>query len=63
MTDLEVTIERLERAIKTTARIIERHNMLQLMPTLRRLEAERDRLIRDGDPLAYVRRLLGKDAA
>jgi hypothetical protein len=62
MTDLEVTIERLERAIKTTARVIERH-MLQLMPTLRRLEAERDKLIRDGDPFTYVRRLLGKDAA
>ena len=62
MTDLEVTIERLERAIKTKARVIERH-MLQLMPTLRRLEAERDKLIRDGDPLTYVRRLLGKDAA
>jgi hypothetical protein len=53
-----VTIERIERAIKTTARVTERHNLPQLMPTLRRLEAERDRLIRDGDPIEYAKRLL-----
>jgi hypothetical protein len=54
-----VTVERIERAIKTTARVMARHNLPQLMPTLQRLEAERDRLIRDGDPIEYAKRLLG----
>ena len=58
-----VTVERLECAIKTTARVMARHDLAQLMPILKRLEEERDRLIRDGDPIEYAKRLLGKDAA
>jgi hypothetical protein len=54
-----VTIERLERAIKVTARCMVDHDLpQQLMPTLRRLEAERDRLMRDGDAIEYAKRLL-----
>jgi ribosomal 50S subunit-associated protein YjgA (DUF615 family) len=40
-----------------------RHDLAQLTPILKRLEEERDRLIRDGDPIEYAKRLLGKDAA
>ena len=53
-----VTVERLERAIAITAEAMTRHNLPQLLPTLKRLEAERDKLIADGDPIAYAKRLL-----
>jgi hypothetical protein len=54
-----VTIERLESAIKTTARCMVTHDLgPQLMPTLKRLEAERDRLMRDGDAIEYAKRVL-----
>jgi hypothetical protein len=51
-------IERIERAIKITAAAMVRHDLPQLMPTLRRLEAERDRLVREDDPLGYARKVL-----
>jgi hypothetical protein len=35
-----------------------RHDLPQLLPTLRRLEAERGRLVREGDPLSYARKVL-----
>ena len=60
---LTVTIERIDCAIKTTAKAMTRHNLPQLWPTLRRLEAERDRLIQEGDPIEYARRILDKEAA
>ena len=44
----EVTGERLERAIKATARCMVDHDLPQLLPTLKRLEAERDRLMKLG---------------
>ncbi len=56
--DNVVTVERLERAIKVTARCMVEHALPQLLPILKRLEAERDRLARDGDALEYARRLL-----
>jgi hypothetical protein len=34
------------------------HDLPQLLPTLRRLEAERDRLMEEGDPLGYARKVL-----
>ena len=46
-----VTIERLERAITITAEAMSRHNLPQLLPTLKRLEAARDDLIANGDPI------------
>jgi hypothetical protein len=57
MTD-EVTVARLERAIRTTARCMVQHDLPRLLPTLKRLEAERERLIKDGDAITYARGLL-----
>lgn len=56
--DGTVTVERLEHAIKITARAMVQHNLPQIMPTLRRLEAERDRLNSEPDAIEYARRLL-----
>jgi hypothetical protein len=53
-----VTIERIERAIATTANCMTRHNLPKLLPTLQRLEAERARLVAIGDPLEYAKRAL-----
>jgi ribosomal 50S subunit-associated protein YjgA (DUF615 family) len=53
-----VTVERIERAIATTVDCMTRHNLRQLLPTLQRLEAERDRLIAIGDPIEYAKRTL-----
>lgn len=53
-----VTVEELERAISITADVMVRHNLPQIMPTLKRLEAERDRLLREGDPIEYAKRVL-----
>jgi hypothetical protein len=60
-----VTIERIERAINLTADCMARHADLahQLMPTLKRLEAERDNLIADGDPVDYAKRILARRLA
>lgn len=57
-----VTVERIERAILVTAYCMAQHNLPQLMPTLKRLEAERDKLISEGDPIAYAKRLLARAA-
>lgn len=54
----EVTIDRLERAIKTTARVMVHLDMPQIAPTLKRLEVERDRLKAEGDALEHAREIL-----
>jgi hypothetical protein len=54
----EVTTERIERAIRTTARCMVQHDLPRLLPTLKRLEAERDRLMKEGDAIAYAKMLL-----
>jgi hypothetical protein len=59
----KVTVERIERAIKMTAEAIVRHNLPEIVPTLKRLETERDRLLQEGDPIAYAKRLLARNAA
>jgi hypothetical protein len=58
-----VTIERIERAINVTARAMADHNLPQLLPTLKRLEGERDKLVSEGDPIAYAKRVLAGRAA
>jgi hypothetical protein len=58
-----VTVERIERAIAITAEAMARHNLPQLLPTLKRLEAERDKLIVDGDPIDYAERLIARISA
>jgi hypothetical protein len=55
-----VTIERLERAIKTTAKLMVAYPDLahRMLPTLKRLQAEREELLKDGDPIALAKRIL-----
>jgi hypothetical protein len=60
MTLVPVTIERIDRAIAVTASCMARHNLPQLLPTLKRLEAERDNLIANGDPIEYAKRILAR---
>jgi hypothetical protein len=54
------TIERLERAIKVLAREMLRFPDLadRVLPNLKRLEAERDRLLQEGDALECAKRAL-----
>ncbi len=53
-----VTIDRLSNAIMVTAYAMVRHDLPQLLSTLKRLEAARDNLSRDGDALDYAKRVL-----
>jgi hypothetical protein len=55
---MTVTVELLEHAITMTAHCMAEHNLPQLLPTLKRLEAERDRLLQEGDPIEYAKRVL-----
>jgi hypothetical protein len=57
MTAAAITIERLECAIDITIDAMELHSLRELLPMLKRLEAERDKLMSEGDPLEYARRL------
>jgi FMN phosphatase YigB (HAD superfamily) len=57
---VSVTVERIDRAIATTVDCMARHDLPQLLPTLQRLEAERDRLIAIGDPVDHAKRLLAR---
>jgi hypothetical protein len=54
---MSVTIERLERAIRTVAEMMLKYN-LPLGPTIRFLEAERGKLLRETDDMAYARSIL-----
>jgi hypothetical protein len=56
--DEPITIERLDNAIVITAYCMQRHNLRQLFPTLKRLEAAREKLRADGDPIEYAKRVL-----
>jgi hypothetical protein len=58
-----VTIERLNHAIQVTSRVMAHHNLPQLLPTLKRLETERDKLLSEGDPIAYAKKVLARYAA
>jgi hypothetical protein len=55
-----VTIERLERAIHIVADVMVKHRRPGLIATIRRLEAERDRLRSETDPMEYAKELLSK---
>jgi hypothetical protein len=59
-----VTIERLEKAIKITAQCMLDYPDLAgiILPHLKRLEAERDRLLQEGDALEYAKRVLARAA-
>jgi hypothetical protein len=58
----EITVERLEHAIRLTAYCMKRHDLQQLMPTIRRLIAARDDLIANGDHLEFADRILERGA-
>jgi hypothetical protein len=54
-----VTPERIERAIRTVAELMVKHEM-DLMPTIRQLEAERDKLRQKTVHMNYAREILKK---
>ena len=58
MTDA-VTVERLEQAIRTVATMMVKHDM-PLGPTIRFLEAERDKLQQETSDMRYAREILPK---
>jgi hypothetical protein len=58
----DVTIDRLNHAIDTVARMMVRHDMPQLIVTIRRLEAERDKLRQETSAMDYARKILRKAA-
>ena len=57
-----VTLERLERAIRIVADMMVKHNRPGLIEHIKRLEAERDRLRKEADPMAYAKQILSKFA-
>jgi hypothetical protein len=61
-----VTVERLDRAIRITAQaMIDYPDVARdyIWPHLKALEAERDRLIQEGDPLEYAKRVIERRVA
>jgi hypothetical protein len=52
--------DRLERAILTTARAMKELNLPQILPVLKRLEAARDDLLKNGDAIEYAERVISK---
>jgi hypothetical protein len=54
---MTVTVERLERAIHIVADMMVNHDM-DLMPTIKRLEAERDKLRQKSAHMDYAREIL-----
>ena len=55
-------LERIDRAITFTAYCIKQWNMRELLPSLKRLEAERGRLAEEGDALEYAEKILAQSA-
>jgi hypothetical protein len=53
-----ITIERIERAIHIVAEMMVKHDRPRLMATILRLEAERDRLRNETDPIEYAKQIL-----
>jgi hypothetical protein len=56
----EVTVERLEAAIRTVAYVIDKHNDIGYAPLLDRLEKELAYYREGRDPLSRARAILGK---
>jgi hypothetical protein len=55
-----ITIERIERAIHAVAEAMVEHNLPGLLIYMRRLEAERDRLLSEVDAIEYANAILRK---
>ena len=60
MTARLVTVERIARAIRIVADMMLKHKRPGLIVTIRRLEAERDRLRNETDPLEYAKQIISK---
>lgn len=60
--EMSTEIDRLDQAINITAYAMVQHKLPQILPTLKRLEAERDALARDGDAIDYAKRVLERGA-
>jgi HAMP domain-containing protein len=58
-----VTAERIERAKHTVARMMVKHNMPQLIVTIRFLEAEQDKLREQTAAMDYAKEILLKKGA
>jgi hypothetical protein len=56
----EITIERIERAIHIVATMMVKHDM-PLGPTIRRLEAERDKLRAQTSDMDYAKEILARN--
>ena len=54
-----VTVERIERAINTVAEMMLMHGM-KLGPTIRFLEAERDKLLQETTDMDYAKSILAR---
>jgi hypothetical protein len=59
VSDSPITVERIERAIHIVADMMVRHG-LSLGPTIRFLEAERDKLQRETTDMDYARQILAR---
>jgi hypothetical protein len=59
---VEITVERIDRAIKTVAAAMVEHQLPGLLVYIRRLEAERDRLLQEVDAIDYANQILRKSA-
>jgi hypothetical protein len=55
-----VTVERIERAIRTVARAVVKHNMPHLIVTIRFLEAEQGKLRQQTAAMDYAKEILAK---
>ena len=56
-----LTVERLERAIKTIAAAMVEHDLPGLLVYIRRLETERNRILQQADAIEYAKELLGQN--
>lgn len=54
----DLTVMQVERAMKTLAYIISFHKLPAALPNLKRLEAERDRLLEQDYAMAYAANVL-----
>jgi hypothetical protein len=62
MSDTRATIEEIKLAIATTAYCIRRHNMPELLPTLKRFQAHLVEREAEGDAMACADRALAEYA-
>jgi hypothetical protein len=62
ITDFDRKLQQLDRAITTVAEAMVIHNLPGLLVQIRRLEAERDRLLHEVDAIDYAKEIIRKAA-